>query len=332
MNYIVVDLEWNQPMSFDSHVYREVGDRLIFEMIQIGAVKVGENFEVVDSISIPIQPTHYVKIHPRIKRMTQLGPEQLAGQPHFNEAMDQFAAWCGEDYTLLTWGCDDVSVLKQNMDFFDCKVPFPPLCDIQRLFSDVYKSKERKGLKAAMEMLDIQPDESRYFHNALHDAYYTALVFAKLPDPTAVLKYPQQPRQLIHSDKKERHSGEHFDTVAEAFASEFARVVRCPVCGKKAKLDELGYVRQTPDKYLGLASCPHHGMLMIRVRLRPERSGGFTMSMNLSKAAPSNRAYISTKRVQMQARDAEYEAEHGHPRDLDAELRAVERSSMPFED
>ena len=48
MNYIVVDLEWNQPMSFDSHVYREVGDRLIFEMIQIGAVKVGENFEVID--------------------------------------------------------------------------------------------------------------------------------------------------------------------------------------------------------------------------------------------------------------------------------------------
>ena len=45
-------------MSFDSHVYREVGDRLIFEMIQIGAVKVGENFEVVDSISIPIRPTH----------------------------------------------------------------------------------------------------------------------------------------------------------------------------------------------------------------------------------------------------------------------------------
>ncbi len=332
MHYIVVDLEWNQPMSFDSHVYREVGDRLIFEMIQIGAVKVGENFEVVDSISIPIRPTHYVKIHPRIKRMTQLGPEELAGALHFNEAMDQFAAWCGEDYTLLTWGCDDVSVLKQNMDFFDCKVPFPPLCDIQRLFSDVYKSKERKGLKAAMEMLDIQPDESRYFHNALHDAYYTALVFAKLPDPTEVLKYPQQPRQLIHSDKKERHTGERFDTVAEAFASEFARVLRCPVCGKKVKLDEGGYVRQTADKYLGLANCAHHGLLLIRVRLRPQRGGGLTMSMNLAKAAPSNRAYVNTKRVQMLNRDAEYEREHGHPRDLDAELQAVERSSMPFED
>ncbi|MBQ3484324.1 MAG: exonuclease domain-containing protein [Clostridia bacterium] len=332
MHYIVVDLEWNQPMSFDSHVYREVGDRLIFEMIQIGAVKVGENFEVVDSISIPIRPTHYVKIHPRIRKMTQLGAEELADAPQFLEAMDQFAAWCGEDYTLLTWGCDDVSVLKQNMDFFGCQVQLPPLCDIQRLFSDVYKCKERKGLKAAMEMLEIQPDEARYFHNALHDAYYTALVFARLPHPEDVLKYPQQPRPLIHSDKRERRKGQSFASIREAFESEFAREPRCPVCAKKAKLEEEGYVRQTADKYIGLAKCSHHGLLLVKVRLSLTQSGERLISMNLSKAAPSNRAYVHTKRIQQQQRDAEYEAEHGHPRDLEKELALVERSSMPFDD
>ena len=332
MHYIVVDLEWNQPLSFDTHVYRQVGDRLIFEMIQIGAVKVGENFEVVDSISIPIRPTHYVKIHPRIRKMTQLGAEELADAPQFLEAMDQFAAWCGEDYTLLTWGCDDVSVLKQNMDFFGCKVQLPPLCDIQRLFSDVHKCRERKGLKAAMEMLDIQPDEARYFHNALHDAYYTALVFAKLPNPEDVLKYPQQPRPLIHTDKKDRRKGQGFASIAEAFASEFAREPRCPVCAKKAKLEEEGYVRQTADKYIGLAKCPQHGQLLVRVKLTLTPDGERWMTMNLSKAAPSNRAYVHTKRIQQQQRDAEYEAEHGHTRDLEAELAVADRSSMPFDD
>ncbi len=332
MHYIVVDLEWNQPLSFDTHVYREVGDRLIFEMIQIGAVKVGENFEVIDSISIPIRPTHYVKIHPRIRKMTQLGSEELADAPQFLEAMDQFAAWCGEDYTLLTWGCDDVSVLKQNMDFFGCQVKLPLLCDIQRLFSDVHKCRERKGLKAAMEMLDIQPDEARYFHNALHDAYYTALVFAKLPNPEDVLKYPQQPRPLIHSDKHERRKGHSFASIQEAFESEFAREPRCPVCAKKAKLEEEGYVRQTADKYIGLAKCPQHGLLLVRVKLSLTHSGERLMSMNLAKAAPSNRAYVHTKRIQQQQRDAEYEALHGHPRDLEAELAMVERSSMPFDD
>ena len=131
-----------------------------------------------NTISIPIRPVHYVKIHPRIRRMTQLGAEELADAPEFLEAMRQFVAWCGEDYALLTWGCDNVSVLKQNMDFFQCQEQLPPLCDIQKLYSDEMGCKDRKGLKAAMEELSIAPDESRSFHNALHDAYYTALVLS----------------------------------------------------------------------------------------------------------------------------------------------------------
>ena len=112
MHYIVVDLEWNQPMSFDSSVFRQVGDRLVFEMIQIGAVKVDDKYQVVDSISIPIRPQYYVKIHPRIRKMTQLGAEELADAPTFLDAMAQFTAWCGEEYTLLTWCCANVRRLS----------------------------------------------------------------------------------------------------------------------------------------------------------------------------------------------------------------------------
>ena len=129
--------------------------------------------------------------------MTGLDSETLAGAPSFREALEQFSAWCGEDYTLLTWGCDDVSVLQQNIDFFNCQdIPLSPLCDIQRLFSDAHKLKDRSGLKAAMEMLEIEPDESMAFHNALNDAWYTALVFKTLPDPDAVLNYPLTPKKL----------------------------------------------------------------------------------------------------------------------------------------
>lgn len=332
MHYIVVDLEWNQPVSHENRVYREVGDRLIFEMIQIGAVKLNDRFEIVDSVSIPIQPTCYVRIHPRIRRMTQLGPEELADAPHFLEAMEQFASWCGEDYALLTWGCDDVSVLKQNMDFFRCEVKLPPLCDIQRLFSDVYKCKDRKGLKAAMDMLGIEPDAERSFHNALHDAYYTALVFAKLPDPAAVLRYPQQPRSLIHPHPEEGGRGETFGSLRDALASERAMKPRCPVCGKATALEEGGYVRQCADKYIGLSVCPHHGSLMVRLRLRALSDGTCLLSVNVAKATAVNRAYVHTKRIQMAEKDAAYLAEHGALPDPEEELRAAERTSMPFED
>ncbi|MBQ8654676.1 MAG: exonuclease domain-containing protein [Clostridia bacterium] len=334
MNFIVVDLEWNQPLSYDSSVYRQVGDRLIFEMIQIGAVKLDEHYQVIDSISIPIRPVHYVKIHPRIRRMTQLGAEELADAPEFLEAMDQFAAWCGDDYVLLTWGCDDVSVLKQNMDFFGCEVELPPLCDIQRLFADVNGTKERKGLKVAMEMLDIQPDADRYFHNALHDAYYTALVFGKLPDPAAVLKYPQEPKSLIHPRKHARgkDKGESYDSLTAALESEAARQPRCPVCGKKTKVEDGGYVKQSGDKYIGLSACPHHGNLLIRLRFKPTDDGKRLMIMSVSKATAANRAYVHTKRIQMEEKAAKYLAEHGSLPDPDEELMNADRSSMPFED
>lgn len=33
--------------------------------------------------------------------------------------------WCGEDCAFVTWGCDDVSVLQQNVDFFRVERPLP---------------------------------------------------------------------------------------------------------------------------------------------------------------------------------------------------------------
>ena len=49
MQYIVLDLEWNQPVSYQSSAYRKVGDRLLFEVIQFGAAKLNEKFEIVDT-------------------------------------------------------------------------------------------------------------------------------------------------------------------------------------------------------------------------------------------------------------------------------------------
>ena len=69
MHYIVMDLEWNQPTSFNTPVFRQIGDSLLFEVIQIGAVKLGDDFSVLGELSIPIRPTHYVDIHPRVRRM-----------------------------------------------------------------------------------------------------------------------------------------------------------------------------------------------------------------------------------------------------------------------
>ena len=327
MQYIVLDLEWNQPLNYQNRVYREVGDRLIFEIIQFGAVKLNEQLEIVDSLSLPVQPTHYVRIHPRIERMTGLGEEELAEAPHFAEAMERFTEWCGEDYALLTWGCDDVSVLQQNLDFFDVHPQLPPLCDIQHLFSDEHETKNRYGLSAAMELLQIDPEENTSFHNALNDAYYTALVFQCMAHPEQVMNYAQQPRQLIHEQYRDSRQGTLYATIAEALQSEKAQKPHCAVCGKPCALEDGGYVPQTADKYIGLARCKAHGELLVRLRFRVVQGDRRWMAVSTTRASRSNVAYVHAKQYQVAQR-----LEQGTQPNAEWALMNADRSSVPFEE
>ena len=331
MRYVVLDLEWNQPISWQSSVYRRVGDKLIFEMIQIGAVKMAEDLSIRDSLSLPIAPTCYLQIHPRIRRMTGLGPEELAGAPSFREALEQFVRWCGEDYVILTWGCDDVSVLQQNIDFFDCgDIPLPPLCDIQKLFAHVHGLKDRPSLQKAMELVHIQADEHLAFHNARNDAWYTALVFQTLPDPAAALSCVQQPKNLIHKPAREKESGPRsfFPSVAEALSSEAALKPPCPRCGRIMALDG-EYIPQNADRWIGLGRCKKHGRLIVRLRLRPAEEGGVSMFRSAAPASQSGIAYIHTKQFQAASRAGAEDP--AHPADPDEALRSAPRASFPFD-
>ena len=302
MQYIILDLEWNQPISYHSPAYKSVGGKLLFEMIQIGAVKVDERLKVVDSFSQLIQPQHYVRLHPRIARITHISQDDLADAPAFNDAMRAFVDWCGEDYALLTWGCDDISVLSQNMTFFQCDIPLGKIYDAQQLFGTVTgNAKERKGLKAAMEQMEIEPDESAMpFHNAVNDAYYTALVFAKMPEPEKVLNYPLTPKKLQHLDraKKESTSILRVRSMKDALKSAAAQTPPCPICGKRMTVPE-GYVRQRAgDQYMALADCPQHGLAFVRLAFGKNDEGKRIMTRSSSLSEEQSPPYVHTKHLQ----------------------------------
>ncbi|MBR5110974.1 MAG: exonuclease domain-containing protein [Clostridia bacterium] len=311
MQYIILDLEWNQPISYHSPAFKSVGAKLLFEMIQIGAVKVNESFQVVDSFSQLIQPQHYVRLHPRISRITHITQDDLADAPDFNEAMAAFAQWCGEDYVLLTWGCDDISVLYQNMAFFKCVTQLPKFYDAQSLFGEVTGNvKERKGLKAAMEQLEIVPDEDAMpFHNAVNDAYYTALVFSKMPDPNKVLEYPLTPRKLQHLDraKKESTAILRVRSIKDAMKSTAAMKPPCPVCGKRMEVPE-GYVLQRNDQYMALADCPQHGLAFVKLAFGKNDEGKRIMTRSSSLSDEQSAAYVHTKHLQWAQKMAVQEA------------------------
>ncbi len=303
MHYIVLDLEWNQPMTFRGGGYRAAQGKLLFEMLQIGAVRLNDRLEVCDSFNQLIQPSCYFRIHPHIKRITHISEDDIADAPLFTEAYTSFCHWCGEDSVLLTWGCDDISVFEQNIHYFGCEQPLPRVYDAQQYFSLLIDSpKERKSLKAAMEYYQIDPSETKEFHNAVNDAYYTALVFAHMPEPDKVLNYPLKARSLVHQDRRKKttlsvHRASRGP--AAVIKTQFAQQLPCPVCGKLSAL-AAGYVKQGADRYAALAQCPSHGLYYGRLRFFTDDNKQRQAERVTTLIEEQNSAYVSTKLLQWQ--------------------------------
>ena len=60
MNIIVLDLEWNQHSGGRKE---RILDKPIFEIIEIGAVKLDENYNIIDKFSQLIKPQIYHTMH-----------------------------------------------------------------------------------------------------------------------------------------------------------------------------------------------------------------------------------------------------------------------------
>ena len=56
MNYIVLDMEWNQPWPGSPSARKVLPVQIRGEIIQIGAVRVSEDQQVMDEFQILIKP------------------------------------------------------------------------------------------------------------------------------------------------------------------------------------------------------------------------------------------------------------------------------------
>lgn len=179
----VLDLEFNQAFDFGDGG-GEPNPACRFEIIQIGAVKLDANYEITDEFSINIKPELYKKIHPYVEKITGLTISDFVDAPSFNEAYAEFHNFMGQDKILGTWGYSDIKALYRNIIFNNIlKQPIIiNYVDIQKIATQYLKYSKggNIGLKNAVELFGIKIDESKHFHNAFADAYYTAQVLKKI--------------------------------------------------------------------------------------------------------------------------------------------------------
>ncbi len=300
MNHVILDLEWNQPVTNALYRSGRLGERLVFEVIQIGAVRLNADFEYTGSFCRYIAPTQFVKLHPRIRKITGITQEILGDAPGFPEVFEEFTEFCGPDCRLFTWGGDDISVLEQNRKFYGCGEPLGEVYNLQRVYGAFREQPQSQAaLHTALEALEIPPEEDRPFHNAVHDAYYTMQILLRLKDSPDLFSYPVTARELRHSRKIREKTDllSRKNSMPQALKKEAARMPSCPLCGKKLKLLE-EYVKLDPKRSRALFECPDHGLVFVTAQRQRHTKGTTSIFLSTKIADEQSHAYVVTKRQQ----------------------------------
>lgn len=244
MNYIIFDLEWNQPPTPEA----AVTDPLYIsgEIIQIGAVKLNDAFEIIAERRLYIRPIYYTKLHKQISALTHIRDKDLQQAPTFPDAYKQFAQWCGEEFSYMTWSMSDMPMLIENMMLHGIDCSRLPVCyDIQRIFGrEIMRSNTRCSLGHALEVLNMTGDQA---HDALHDARNTAKICGFL-DLDQYLEEYAAPAYALPPDHKV------YSSVQNILHDEDLKTFPCPFCGAEIHCE--AWVPQDPHTYITYGYCP----------------------------------------------------------------------------
>ena len=280
MEYIILDMEWNQPWPGSYAAQRVLPVHISGEVIQIGAVRMLEDQTITDEFQVLIRPKFFRRLNSRVAKLTGIRESRLRAEGlSFDDAINEFYNWCGEDCIFLTWGFDDIPLLAGNMmlNGYD-PVWIQNWYNAQMMFNaQTGTGSNQKALSTALELMGIP--QTRQAHDALGDAYHTALICQKLDLKKGMAEY--------HGSMREHEDGLHgakvpgcvcrkvyhcYEDKAAAMGDMGGRENVCPVCGKEMTCE--GWHTQPGRRYLSRSSCPEHGDFIVRIRFEHDADGG----------------------------------------------------------
>ncbi len=286
MYYITLDLEWNQAYAQKAlAVQRQLACRLRGEVIQIGAVKMDKNMNICGSYQIIVKPKYFKKLHRHVSLLTGISQAQMDLGTSLPEAAERFRKWCGKDFVFLTWGPDDIPMLKENFHVHD--IPSSWLdrsYDLQRIFNKQTdgESKQR-SLEYAMEYFELT--QNLPAHDALNDAYFTALVAKKLDVPEGVRTYTTVSgnclEESVIGDADAGDDG--YVTIGELLDDEVVKKPICPICKSPLALEN-DILHSKGQKYTLHYSCKKDGDMLLSLKLHRNFNDTWRAKRTLRKA------------------------------------------------
>ena len=185
MYYVIMDLEWNNS-------YNKVHKCFVNEILEIGAVMVNEDLEVIDTFSVIIRSQLIKKLSGRVKNLTHITNEDMSSGISFQRAVADFSAWIGDrNCVFLSWGNSDIRVLYDNYSMFLRVTGIPFLSqyvDLQKYCQSyiVSAGNQQIGLVNAAVEMGIDVSDCK-FHRALEDSLLGLRCLKKCFDREALL-------------------------------------------------------------------------------------------------------------------------------------------------
>lgn len=232
MNYIILDLEWDST-------YFPKQKRFINQILQIGAVKLNQNFDIVDTFEVTVKSSISKKVTGRFAKLTGITTQiMLEGTP-FETAVEQYNQWVGENTVTMTWSNSDLYTILENEDNIlnNKRFKIEKYLDLQKFVQGEmrllgYEDKNQVSLEMAAEYLNIKTDNID-FHTAKDDSLVCAYLLKKC--------YNKERFEILIKDtsnpeffKRLRFKSYSISNLKDQNVDKSQLEFNCENCGKKA--------------------------------------------------------------------------------------------------
>ena len=178
MTYIILDMEWDGA-------YCPRISRFINQIIQIGAVKLNENFEIVDTFEKTVRSSFSKKVSGRFTALTGITTEDMRAGIPLEKAVSMYNKWAGTDTVTMTWSNSDLfSIMENEKNLMkDVKFHIEKYLDLQSYIQNEmrvlgFEINSQIALGKAAELLGITTNEYE-LHTAKDDSLVCAALLKK---------------------------------------------------------------------------------------------------------------------------------------------------------
>jgi 3'-5' exoribonuclease 1 len=172
MNHIIFDLEatcWE-----DKHKHTS-------EIIEIGAVKIDDNQQIIDEFNTFIQPILQPQLSEFCKSLTSIKQNDVDSAEKFPVVIEKFKNWIGvgkQDYVLCSWGFYDKKQLKQDAELHNLTIDWVNRhISVKHQHQTLCNLKKPVGLGRAIHLENMQFEGTA--HCGIDDARNIAKIFLK---------------------------------------------------------------------------------------------------------------------------------------------------------